>query len=520
MIKDTHALTQDAPSKDQDEHPNILLVDDNENKLIALQSVFSGLGIKLKMARSGKEALRLLLEHEFAVILLDVSMPVMDGFETAALIRTRKINEHTPIIFITAISVTATHASQGYSLGAVDYIFAPVIPDILRAKVLALSDIFVKNREVERRASALRQEAERRAEHLESRLESLLNRVNVGVFRMDINNILVSANPAFLRIFGIAQTVDVRTVDRSQFYLNKEDHVITLDKLKNEGGVRDQHLPQRRVDGTLIWISTSETLVTDAHGLEYIDGLIEDITSRKEAEILLVTKAEELARSNANLAEFAFIASHDLQEPLRMVSMYSSLVEMRYSPGLDDKGKHYLHQIVEAAERMKCLISDIMNFSKLDGECHFTRVDCNEVLDRVRYALQARITETDAEIIQESLPAINGDAVMVGQIFQNLLSNALKFRRIGEQPRIGIVAKRKDSFWEFSIADNGIGIAEASYERIFHVFHRLHGREAYEGSGIGLAICRKAVHQHRGSIHCESVPGNGSTFYFTLPCAD
>lgn len=520
MNSDVKGTVVDVLRVEPGERPKILLVDDNENKLIALESVFSGLNLELKMARSGKEALRLLLEHEFAVILLDVSMPVMDGFETAALIRTRKNNEHTPIIFITAISVSATHASHGYSLGAVDYIFAPVIPDSLRAKVLALSDLFQKSRDIERRTSALRHEAERRAGHLESQLESLLNGLNVGVFRMDMNSVLISANPAFLRIFGVAQTVDLRTVDCGQFYLNKEDQAAILNKLRSEGGVRDQHVQQRRIDGTLIWISISKTLISDAQGHEHIDGLIEDITSRKKAEILLIAKAEELARSNANLAEFAYIASHDLQEPLRMVSAYASLVELRYGPALDAKGVQYLREMSDAAKRMKRLIGDILNYSKIDGEYNTSVVDCNEVIDRVRYALQSRITEADAEIIHESLPTVQGDSVLCGQIFQNLISNALKFRRAGERPRICIGADRAGIFWKFAISDNGIGIAEESLERIFQVFHRLHARDEYDGSGIGLAICRKAVHRQRGDIHVESVPGKGSTFFFTLPSAD
>ena len=520
MNRNAKSTVVDVPLVEPGKRPKILLVDDNENKLIALESVFSGLDLELKMARSGKEALRLLLEHEFAVILLDVSMPVMDGFETAALIRTRKNNEHTPIIFITAISVTATHASHGYSLGAVDYIFAPVIPDSLRAKVLALSDLFLKSRDIERRTNALRQEAECRAEQLESRLEGLLNSLNVGVFRMDMNSIIISANPAFLRIFGVAQTVDIRTVNRDQFYINKDDHAAIMDKLRSEGGVRDQHVRQRRIDGTLIWISTSKTLVTDALGHEYIDGLIEDITSRKEAEILLITKAEELARSNASLAEFAYIASHDLQEPLRMVSVYSSLVELRYGPALDAKGVQYLRDMTDAAKRMQCLISDILNYSKMDGEYNTTAVDCNEAINRVRYALQTRITETDAEIIQESLPTIQGDPFLVGQIFQNLISNALKFRRTGERPRICISAERLGNFWRFAVSDNGIGIPHESCEHIFQVFHRLHGRNEYDGNGIGLAICRKAVHRQRGDIHVESVLGKGSIFFFTLPSTD
>ena len=501
-------------------HPKILLVDDNENKLIALESVFADLDLELILARSGIEALRLLLVHDFAVILLDVHMPIMDGFETAALTRTRKNCEHTPIIFITAVSKSEMHAAHGYSLGAVDYIFAPVIPDNLRAKVLALSDLYVKSRDVEHRATALRQEAEQRAKHLETSLESLLNRLEVGVFSMAMDGRLISANPAFMRIFGIPPGTDVRTIDPKQFYINEEDHAATLVKLRADGGLHDQHVMRRRIDGSQIWISTSRTLATDIAGHESIDGLIEEITSRKEAEAALIAKAAELARSNAELAEFAYIASHDLQEPLRMVSTYSSLVELHYGPQLDAKGASYLNRMGVASRRMQTLIRDILDYSKLGYECRAAVVDCNGVLDRVRYALQSLIADSEAVIAHGSLPTIHGDAILVGQVYQNLISNAIKFRRPDVKPLISISCERAGAFWQFSFADNGIGIPETSFERIFQVFHRLHGRDKHEGNGIGLAICRKAVQRMNGEIHVTSSLGIGSTFVFTLPSAD
>ena len=174
-------------------------------------------------ARSGKEALRLVLQHEFAVILLDVSMPIMDGFEAAALIRQRKASERTPIIFITAMSATDTHATRGYSLGAVDYIYAPVLPDVLRAKVGVFIDLFERAREIRRQADWLRVEAERRASNLETRLDGLLNRLNVGVFRSTIEGQLISANPAFRRIFGIAAGADLTAINIASLYQQTEE---------------------------------------------------------------------------------------------------------------------------------------------------------------------------------------------------------------------------------------------------------------------------------------------------------
>jgi PAS domain S-box-containing protein len=514
MIKGSE--TQAIPEEGPPERVKVLLVDDRQDKLLALGSILGNLDLELIVARSGKEALRLVLNNEFAVILLDVSMPVMDGFETASLIRSRQSSEHTPIIFITAINASETHASHGYSLGAVDYIFAPVVPDILRAKVSVFIDLFRKSRDVNRRAEALRIQAERRADILESRLEELLNRLNVGVFRCTVEGKLVSANPAFFRLFGIHPSVPNASINIASLYLQSEDRSLLIAKLEKEHKLQEYHVRQRRVDGTIIWVSLSKTLITSHDGERYIDGLVEDITVRKEAEVTLMAKAEELARSNAELEQFAYVASHDLQEPLRMVSAYSSLVIDRYGDRLDDKGRSFLTQVIGGAKRMQELIKDILAFSRIGMMPVPVQVDCNQLLERVKFNLQDSIARSRATITYQDLPVVVGDPVLLSQLFQNLINNAIKFRKKDSDPVVTISAQRDGQYWRFAVSDNGIGIPKEHSSKIFGVFQRLHTREEYPGTGIGLAICNKVIQQHGGSIAVTSLVGVGSTFNFTI----
>ncbi len=513
-MNDLPLLLADAPLQ---EPAKILMVDDRNDKLVALTAVLGELGQQLIIARSGKEALRLVLVHDFAVILLDVSMPVMDGFETAALIRQRRKSEHTPIIFITALSATDNHASKGYSLGAVDYIYAPVIPEILRAKVSVFVDLFNKTRAIHYQSEKLRVAAERRADRLETRLESLLNRLNVGVFRCMLDGRIIAANPAFMRIYGVNPNVDPRTMSMSQFYLVDSDRQGLTEALHRTGRIHEWHVRHRRLDGVQIWVSLSKTLLQEADGSFTIDGLIEDITVRKEAEATLISKAEELARSNAELEEFAYIASHDLQEPLRMVSSYASLMHDRYQAVLDEPGRNFLGQLVDNAKRMQGLIRDILSFSRLGKDIDTTEVACDEVLERILFNLGPALAESEGKVIYDGLPVVRGDQVMIGQIFQNLIGNALKFRRPEIPAMIRIEAERQGGWWAFAIHDNGIGIPAECRDRIFQVFQRLHSRAEYSGTGIGLAICRKAVRHHGGDISVDSEVGKGSTFRFTLP---
>ncbi|MFB3812928.1 MAG: ATP-binding protein [Terriglobales bacterium] len=260
-----------------------------------------------------------------------------------------------------------------------------------------------------------------------------------------------------------------------------------------------------------------DDLETERAKAELNQQLQREIEERKRAEEALKANSAELARSNADLQQFAYVASHDLQEPLRTLSSFSQLLKRRYHGRLDSEADEFITFIVEGATRMQTLINDLLAFSRVGTRgSPFTPVNCAEILASVEENLELAIADNEAVITHDLLPIVSADATQLTQVFQNLLSNAIKFRR-AEPPRIHVSAARRDGAWRFSVRDNGIGIAPQYYDRIFVIFQRLHGREAYPGTGIGLAICKKIVERHGGCIWVESEPGQGSTFHFTIP---
>jgi signal transduction histidine kinase len=246
--------------------------------------------------------------------------------------------------------------------------------------------------------------------------------------------------------------------------------------------------------------------------------IVHDIDlARLRAEGALARRAQELARSNADLEQFAYVASHDLQEPLRAVGGCVELLQVRLKDRLDARSEKLISEITDGAKRMQALINDLLAFARVSSRSQpFATTDCRAVLRAVLSNLRAAVQETGAVVTHDELPTVSADGTQLQQVFQNLIANAIKFH--GDQPpRVHVGAARRDAGWEFAVRDNGIGIAPEFYGRIFAVFQRLHTRRDYPGTGIGLAICKKIVERHGGRIWVESVPGAGSTFSFTLP---
>jgi len=293
-------------------------------------------------------------------------------------------------------------------------------------------------------------------------------------------------------------------------------------------GLREGYAREKRYlhkDGHVVWALLAVTLVRGQDGEpRFFITQMKDITARKRAEALVERQTEELARSNAELEQFAYVASHDLQEPLRMVASYTQLLSRRYSGQLDEKADRWIGYAVDGAQRMQALINDLLALSRVGTHGRaMESCDCDAVLARVLESLEVAVMESGARVTADRLPVVHADAIQIGQLFQNLVSNALKFRRPGVPPEIHVGVESHDMGggpgWLFTVRDNGIGMDPSYTEQVFVLFQRLHGRDEYPGTGIGLAICRKIVERHGGRIWVDSAPDEGSTFSFTLPAA-
>ncbi len=252
-------------------------------------------------------------------------------------------------------------------------------------------------------------------------------------------------------------------------------------------------------------------------GADEVLSVVRDVTDRKRAESDLRRMMDELTRSNEELQQFAYVASHDLQEPLRMITSYVQLLAKRYQGKLDADADEFIAYAVDGTHRMQALINALLAYSRVGTQGKpFVATDCERVLQQALDNLQLAIADNHAEVTHDPLPTIQGDPVHLIALFQNLISNAIKFHGT-EPPRVHIMAGRYNLGWLFSVRDNGIGIAPQYVERIFVIFKRLHTAAEYPGTGIGLAICKKIVERHNGRIWVESVSGDGATFYFYLP---
>ena len=362
--------------------PKLLIVDDREENLLATRALLKPLGAVILTALSGEGALELVLRHNFAVVLLDVQMPGMDGFETARLMKTRPSMQTVPIIFVTAISKEDHFATEAAEIGAVDYIFKPINSEILKSKVKVYLDIY-----------------------------------------------------------------------------------------------------------------------------------------RQREEILQLNAT--LKQSNEELERFAYICSHDMQEPVRMMNAYAGFLGDSAPGQLDEGNARYVRYIQENARRMQTMIRDILTFSRVGREdIPLERVDTRQVFDEMVEEFADVITGSGARVTAGDLPVIETSPTLMRVLMQNLIGNALKFQDKASSPEVSVSAKREGRFWRFDVRDNGIGVDTAFKDRIFTIFQRLHRKEDYPGTGIGLSTCRKFIRLVGGDIDVRSKPGEGSVFTFTLPAKE
>ena len=328
----------------------------------------------------------------------------------------------------------------------------------------------------------------------------------------------VYCNAAFEKITGYAKE---EVVGRNCRFLQGQDHdQPDLDAIRQairDGTEGRAELRNYRKDGTVFWNEFYIAPVRDSQGtLTHFIGVQTDITRRKNQEAELARKTEALAQSNAELQQFAYVASHDLQEPLRMVASYTQLLRKRYQGKLDDDADEWIGYAVDGADRMQRLIRDLLEYSRVGSENQsFEITECERIWQHVMRNLSASIRDHHANVTHDPLPTIYANPTLLTQVFQNLIGNALKFQ--GSSPAsIHVGATSRSDGWEFFIRDNGIGIPPDQRDRIFAIFQRLHGRSEYPGTGIGLAICKRIVEKHDGTIWVDSEPGKGSTFYFTV----
>lgn len=404
----------------------ILLVDDREDNLFSLETILEPDGYEFVKASSGRQALKILLtEFDFALILMDVKMPNLNGFETAALIYEREKLKHIPIIFITANNYGEENMFKGYRSGAVDYIFKPINSELLRAKVGVFIDLYKKNHQL------------------------------------------------------LAQEERLRAINKS---------------LENE--IKERKNSEDKVN---------------------------------ELNQKLLSNIESLEAANKELDRFAFMASHDMQEPLRKIRTFSDLISIKHKDQLDADGLAKLKTIQKAAERMQGLIKDILTFSKVSNETEpFVVSDLGLLVNEVLEELDGAIREKDAKVELSPLPSVPVNPVLIKSLFLNLIGNAIKYSKPDVAPEIKIYCDNLETdenatqphHFRIFIKDNGIGFDQKYAEQIFDMFKRLHVHSEYEGTGIGLALCKQIMEKHNGYINAVSAENEGATFIISLPAKE
>lgn len=524
------------------EPPKILIVDDRPDKLLALRATIEALPVEIVTASSGEEALRLLLHHSFAILLLDLNMPGLNGLETARLIRERKQLDDLAIIFVSAGDPSEREIEDAFALGAVEFV-CPPSPKVLVAKV----NVFL---ELHRERALLREAKSQLEEILEQRTQALMHETRVrrraedklhvfiqkaleyALIMLEPEGIVTEWSPGAERIFQYSQEEAVGK--NIAFIFTEEDQKAGVDQAEVAKALQNVQANDerwhRRKDGTTFWASgVLVALHDDQQNLLGFAKLVRDMTPHKliqerlaninqELEKRVAERTEALQAATRRMENFCYTIAHDLRAPLRAIAGFADLFQ-------DDENinrtevQEYVERIVESAKRMDMLIQDLLQYARISQmETPLEQVSLSELVQTVLQRMQRRIKECGGRIeITEPLPAVRCNAPTVAQVVENLIDNGLKFVKPGTRPAIRLRSEERQGTVRLWIEDNGIGIAPEHQEQIFQIFQRLHTTTEYEGTGLGLAIVRKAMENIGGQAGVMSEPGQGSKFWLEFP---
>ena len=539
----------------------ILIVDDRAENLLALEAILERLGQRLVRAHSGDEALRLLLTHDFAVILLDVQMPGIDGFETARLIKSRERTRYIPIIFLTAISKDEEYVFEGYSVGAVDYMTKPFKPDILRSKVSVFVDLYQKQRQLSAQAELLRQSERREIElrHVreiyesEARFSEIVGSAMDAILVFDADGVISLFNASAERMFA-TPAGEAMNAKVGRFFpepvrnetLDRICRMASYDQAHSAGQLDAAHvlaLTGERANGEQFPIEATVSCL-DVHGKRTYTLIVRDISERRRSEEALRLQAESLAQAMTNLralneelaerqaeleramaarSRFYASMSHELRTPINAVLGYSTLLlENIYGP-LNEKQAEGIRRTHKAAKHLLELVNDVLDLSKIEAgkiELRLQPVSFPQLVDDLFVTVRPLADQYGSPLTLEHAGdplQVTSDPRRLRQILLNLLSNAIKFGR--GQPIAVTSRGTPDGGVEVEVKDRGEGIAPPDLEKIFEEFVQLGKTQLTEGTGLGLPISRRLAEMMGGQLEVESVLGEGSTFRLKLPAS-
>lgn len=517
----------------------ILIVDDKPENIFSLKSILKLHNFLIDTADSGEEALKKILNNTYSLIIMDVQMPGMDGFEVAETIAGFNKSKDTPIIFLSAVNTDKRFITKGYTSGGIDYVTKPVDPDILIMKVKTFYKLSEQRRELTSIQDSLRREIEIRKQAQDDsdirmkELRLILESLPQIAFTIKNDGEIEYVNKRWYEYSSSLKEFPKIHPDSSFDSEHWKEVLKTGAEFSEEVRIRNiltneyRHfllkiIPVKQGETILKWVGT----FSDIHQQKLTNEVLELKVKERTSE--LSTKNQELEITNHELQQFAWVVSHDLKEPLRKIQAFCGIVRDKFLKG-NEEALSYLERTISSSNRMSTLINDLLDFSRLSVSTLFKPTPLNTIVDELFHDFDTIINEKHAIVKRDDLPVIDAVPTQMRQIFQNLISNALKFSRKGVDPTITIssqLIENKDinglpspngSYCRITVTDNGIGFDEKYLDRIFVIFQRLNNRTTYEGTGIGLAIAKKIVDKHNGLITATSKENEGSCFIIVLP---